>query len=81
MRRVVVKGEPYHAVPLKEGDVRPGVLVAGTLNRRAMRVVCLDGPDVILRNLRFPAVLEAEPLEKMPEYYDRIEREERKDAV
>ena len=73
MRKVMVKGEPYVAGPLRDADVRPGALVSGIFNRRAMRIVCLDGDDVILRNLRHPDLLEAEPLARMQEFWDRLE--------
>ena len=65
MMRVTVNGERFEAVPLNEGDVRPGALVRWKESRRAFRIVCLDGDDVILRNLRKRDLLEATPKRTM----------------
>ena len=61
MMRVTVNGERFEAVPLNEGDVRPGALVRWKESRKAYRIVCLDEDDVILRNMRNTSLLEAEP--------------------
>ena len=72
MRKVTVKGKSYVSAPLSIDDVAPGILLVGLFSRRAMRVVCLDGQDAILRNLRHPDLLEAEAIEKLAEHYERI---------
>ena len=72
MRTITVKGEPYLVSHLAAGEVAPGLLVTGIRHRKAMRVVCLDGDDVILRNLRHPDMLEAESIERMLQFYERI---------
>ncbi len=58
---VTVNGKRYEAVRLSARDLKPGALVRYRENRKAYRIVCFDGEDAVLRNMRKPSLLEAEP--------------------
>ncbi len=72
MRNVALNGNKYVVRPLREEDVRPGALLAGKFNRKVMRVVCFDGDDAILRNVRHPNLTEVEPASALRKFYDCI---------
>ena len=57
--RVIVNGRRYSTAPMTEEDMRPGAFIRWKESRRAFRIVCIDGDDVILRNIRKPNLLEA----------------------
>lgn len=59
--KVTVLGKRYSCKALEKRDVKPGALIRWQVNRSAYRIVCLDGDDAILRNLRSPHLLEAVP--------------------
>ena len=65
MMRVVVNGNNYETLTMNADDIRPGSFVRWKESRRAFRIVCLDGDDVILRNLRKRDLLEATPKRTM----------------
>lgn len=53
-KSVIVNGSPCVCSQLHGPDVRPGALVKQRTGRRAFKVVCLDGDEAVLRNLRYP---------------------------
>ena len=67
MRFVTVKGNRFEVVSLREGDLRPGAVVRWKESRKALRIVCFDGDDAILRNMRRPDLLEVAPRESVLE--------------
>lgn len=72
MRKVIVNGDEYEVAPGRLVDVAPGDLLYGKGSRRAFRVVQVDGCDAILRNLRHPNILEAQPVDSIGDYYQRM---------
>ena len=69
---VTVNGEPCALRPLAEGDVAPGAMVRCRQGRRVYRVLCEDGPDVVMRNARHPELFDACPRSSMPGLYDLV---------
>lgn len=72
MKKIVVNGEPFETWPLEDEDIQAGTLLGGKMTRKAMRIVCLDGDDAVLRNLRHKSLLEAEPICNLSRHYDRL---------
>ena len=55
----IVNGQKYDVVRLRKEDLVPGVFVREAVGRRAYRVLCIDGEEIVMRNLRKPALFEA----------------------
>lgn len=53
---------------MKESDIAPGTLVKPRENRVVYRIVCGDGGDTILRNVRTPELLKAVPTAELIDY-------------
>lgn len=68
-RKVVVNGEDYVVGGAITGQIRKNMLARETRNRNAWRVICLDGGDVILRNMRSPDSFEAVSEDEFRTYY------------
>lgn len=57
-KRAHVLGIVYDLGVLAAADVRPGTLVYCKHARRAYRIVAADGGEMILRNMRYPSMLD-----------------------
>lgn len=58
MKHVRVNGEVYTARTMRIEDVRPGTIVRGIEHRRVYRLLCEDGDELIMRNVRHPDLVE-----------------------
>ena len=52
MKTIHVNGEPFQVIPLRGRGVEPGDVVG-----RVYRVLCTDGDDFILRNVRNESIV------------------------
>lgn len=59
LKQTRVQGELYDVGALSADDVRPGALIYCKHARKAFRIVVEDGGDMILRNMRYPDLLDA----------------------
>lgn len=57
MKTIHVNGEPFQVIPLRGRGVEPGDVVGQRFGRRVYRVLCTDGDDFILRNVRNESIV------------------------
>ncbi len=64
-----VNGEPYRKSSLRDADFGPGTIIAQRFGRRVYRVLCQDGNELVVRNVRHPGLFDALPLETLRDEY------------
>ena len=72
MSQVIVNGQPYAVEMLTDENLVPGTCVREYRTRKALRIVCQDGTDLVLRNMRHPDLLEVVPIERATYYLKKI---------
>ena len=66
---ILVNGEPYRKSSLHDVDFGPGTIIAQRFGRRVYRVLCQDGDELVVRNVRHPSLFDALPLDTLKEEY------------
>lgn len=61
MKTIVVNGKRCELLPFGGGEPEPGTVIGQRYGRRVYRVLCADGDDYILRNVRNESILMALP--------------------
>ena len=59
MKKVIVNGRACRVTSFDGRRIDPGIVIGQLEGRRVYRVLCLDGDDVIARNVRHENILEA----------------------
>ena len=57
-KTVIVAGKRYRTRVPRAADAVPGTWVRSVFNRCAYRLVCEDGDELVLRNIRHPDLFE-----------------------
>ena len=72
MKIKTVNGERCSLAPLGKRDLLPDTMIGQRFGRRVYRVLCLDGDDVIARNVCNPSLLVAIPCEEAAAEFVRV---------
>lgn len=59
MKLVTVNGKPHKLRSMTTADLKPGTLIRPFENRSVYRIVCRDGEEYIVRNVRYAGLIEA----------------------
>ena len=65
MKTIQVNGEPFRVISLRGHGIDPGDVVGQRFGRRVYRVLCADGSDFILRNVRNESIVIALPQQEV----------------
>lgn len=65
LKTVMFNGEPREARPLTERDMAQGTLLRHCSGRATYRLLCRDGDEAVLRNVRYPDRIAAWPVEAL----------------
>ena len=62
MNTVIVNGMRHEVLPLSEAGPELGSVLLWRDHRRVYRLLCRDGDEYVMRNVRHPTVFEAFPI-------------------
>lgn len=68
MAVVRINGVKHRVRRIERADIVAGALVKPRENRNVYRVICSDGGDIIVRNVRTPSILVAVPARDLESY-------------
>ena len=66
---IVLGGKRYEVRRTREGDLAPGSYFRDRFGRNVYRFLCMDGDDMILRNVRTPGLIYAQPVDSLFDEY------------
>ena len=70
MKLVTVNGKPHKLRAMTAKDLKAGTLIRPFENRSVYRIVCQDGDEYIIRNVRYAGLIDAvEPDEIVSRYH------------